>query len=82
MSEADCAANVKGFIRNADASQGEESDREALRIKACWTEPLVTRAELASSMGIVKWNGAATKAFEQDQEVQLNMRMGILLSKG
>lgn len=56
--------------------------QEALRIKACWTEPLVSGAELASSMGIVKWNGAATKAFEMGQEVQWNMRTGILLSVG
>ena len=51
--------------------KGNSATREALRIKACWTEPLVTRAELASSMGIVKWNDAATKAFEMDQEVGL-----------
>ena len=63
--------NVKGFIRNACERQEKKATQEALRIKACWTEPLVTRAELASSMGIVKWNDAATKAFEMDQEVGL-----------
>ena len=62
--------------------KGKSATREALRIKACWTEPLVTRAELASSMGIVKWKGGVTKAFDIDQEVQLNMRMGMLLSVG
>jgi hypothetical protein len=62
--------------------KGKQSDREALRIKACWTEPLVTRAELASSMGIVKWNGVVTKAFAMDEEVQLHMSTGILLSVG
>jgi hypothetical protein len=33
-------------------------------------------------MGIVKWNVAATKAFELSQEVQLNMSPGLLLSVG
>jgi hypothetical protein len=33
-------------------------------------------------MGIVKWNGAATKAFELEQEVELNMSTGIQLTVG
>jgi hypothetical protein len=47
--------------------KANSATQEALRIKACWTEPLVTRAELASPMGIVKWKGAATKGFELNQ---------------
>jgi hypothetical protein len=40
---------------------------EALRIKPCWTEPLVTRANLASSMGIVKRNALETKLVREHQ---------------
>ncbi len=40
--------------------KGEQSDPGGIADKACWTEPLVTRGKLASSMGIVKWKGVAT----------------------
>jgi hypothetical protein len=44
--------------------------------KACWTEPLVTRAKLASSMGIVKWNAVATKVVQKHQGSRLNVSAG------
>jgi len=44
-----------------------QSNLEALRIKACWTEPLLARLKLASSMGIVKWNAAETRVVEKHQ---------------
>ena len=74
--------NVKGFIRNACIRQGKESEQEALRIKACWTEPLVRRAKLASSMGIVKGNAAATKVAQVDHASRLPMSAGSVLSVG
>jgi hypothetical protein len=43
----------------------EQGDQKALRIKACWTEPLLTRAKLVSSMGIVKlWDRLRRVYFE------------------
>ena len=56
----------RGFIRNACTRLGK-INREALRIKPCWTEPLVTRANLASSMGIVKWKALETKVVAEPQ---------------
>ena len=50
--------------------------REALRIKPCWTEPLVTRAKLASPMGIVKRKAAATKLVPQYQVSRLKVGAG------
>ena len=55
---------------------GEQSKREALRIKPCWTEPLVTRANLASSMGIVKRKALATEVVQQHQASGLNVGAG------
>jgi len=45
----------------------EASKRKALRIKPCWTEPLVTRANVASSMGIVKMEALETKLVQAHQ---------------
>src|SRR5438128_657318 len=58
------------------AQDWEQSNLEALRIKACWTEPLLARLKLASSMGIVKWNAAATIVMEKQQTAQLKARAG------
>jgi hypothetical protein len=71
------ATERKGFYPQCLRKTSEQSEREALRIKACWTEPLVTRAKLASSMGIVKWNGAATKVAQLQQASRLNVSAGI-----
>ena len=45
--------------------------------KACWTEPLVARAKLASSMGIVKRKGVGTKVVQVDQAARLSVSRGM-----
>lgn len=54
----------------------EQSKYEALRIKPCWTEALVTGAKLASSMGIVKRKALETKEVQQYQVSRLKLGGG------
>ena len=64
-----------------EQDQGTEQPR-GIADKACWTEPLVARAKLASSMGIVKRNAGATKLVRMHQASRMNMNAGIGLSAG
>src|SRR6266536_2284647 len=59
---------------------GQARGRERARgiaDKACWTEPLLTRAKLAGSMGIVKRNEAGAKVVQVDQAARLNESRGM-----
>lgn len=47
-----------------------------LRIKPCWTEPLVTVAKLASSMGIVRRKALKTKEVQEYQVSGLKLGAG------
>ncbi len=66
----------KGFYPQCQRDEVEQSNNEALRIKPCWTEPLVTEAKLASSMGIVKRKALETKLVQQDQVSRLKLGAG------
>ena len=51
----------------------EQGDARGIADKACWTEPLFTRAKVASSMGIVKRNGATTRVVYEERAVRLKV---------
>src|SRR6266481_3397085 len=66
----------KGFYPQCLHKTREQSKLGALRIKPCWTEALVTRANLASSMGIVKRKALGTKLVQQYQVSRLQVGAG------
>jgi hypothetical protein len=71
------AAQRIGFYPQCQHQRREREQAGGIADKACRTEPLLATAKLASSMGIVKRNGAGAKVVQGDQAARMNIGAGM-----
>jgi hypothetical protein len=70
-----CAERIGFYPQCQRKTEGTEQ-MGGIADKTCWTDPLVARAKLASSMGIVKRNAFETRGVWRRQASGLNVSAG------